>query len=1116
MTAAVSAALVVAVLAALSWRLASGPISLDLATPWLVAAIQEKLGSQQRVEVGGTQIERSANGKTSLRLRDVVLRDNDGTVVASAPKVEVGLSGLSMAIGQIHAERISLVGAEVSVRIETDGKLTIFAGSSKRPIATTPAAGRTASPTPAATPAKPDQKTAGVYSNGADAFGAILAWIDSLGRTGLDGRELFEIGLKGGTLVVEDRREGTRWRFDDIDVSMNRPAAGGVRFKVQSGQAGREWSIDALARPLRGNRRSIRLEALRVPARDALLAVRFADLPIKADLPISVRLNAVIGSAGNLEALQGAIVAGAGVIGGDAPVSVKHAAINFEWNEGRRALLAPMQLVLGDNRFTLLGRADAPGNPLDPWRLHLGGGSIVLGANSRTPLVLNRIRVNARFEPAKSRLRVENVELGNAETGVALSGGIDYAGTPRLMLGLAAQRMPVETMLRLWPTFVSSHIRSWMVAHVSRATVERIDVAINAPIEALRSPDQAIPDDGISVSAALSGAVFRPVDSLPEIRDADVEIRVTGRTAKITLGHGAVTMPSGQKLTMSDAVFGIADTSLSPIMSQTRVRMRGTVAAAIELIAMEPLRATSVVPIDKAASSGQVDARVTLGIPLEKSNIATAYAIDAQLSKFAADRMIVSQRVEASSLHVTANNAGYRVEGDVKIAGATAKLDYRRQVAAEQDEIRLNGVLDDATRDRLGIDLAPALTGPVQIKLGGWVGREGKDGRYAIEADLTQARIEELFPGLVKPPGKPARAAFTLVTKPETMRLDDLVLESAGTSVRGNLTINGAGKIISANLPVFSLSHGDKASLKIERGSDGGLQAVMRGDVVDGRPLIKSLLTGVETKPAKAKSEDLDVDVKIGAIAGHHGEALRGLELTLSRRGGRVRDFTVRAQLGRNARLIGDMRPRRSGQQGLYLETGDAGALFRFTDTYSRMIGGRLMAFMDPPSTDSSPQHGTIHIDNFVVRGETALDRIVVGAASGQGSRVEFASMHVEFTRAPGQFMIRDGVLRGPIIGGTIDGTIDYRRDGVRMRGTLVPLYGLNNMFGQLPIVGLFLGGGRNEGLVGITYEVTGPVSAPVLRVNPISVVAPGFIRKFFEFPSANGQFRLPADVNRR
>jgi hypothetical protein len=60
-------------------------------------------------------------------------------------------------------------------------------------------------------------------------------------------------------------------------------------------------------------------------------------------------------------------------------------------------------------------------------------------------------------------------------------------------------------------------------------------------------------------------------------------------------------------------------------------------------------------------------------------------------------------------------------------------------------------------------------------------------------------------------------------------------------------------------------------------------------------------------------------------------------------------------------------------------------------------------------------------------------------------------------------------------------------------------------MFGQIPIVGLFLGG-SNEGLVGITYEVVGPPSAPVLRVNPISAVAPGVFRKMFEFPAGNGR----------
>jgi hypothetical protein len=107
--------------------------------------------------------------------------------------------------------------------------------------------------------------------------------------------------------------------------------------------------------------------------------------------------------------------------------------------------------------------------------------------------------------------------------------------------------------------------------------------------------------------------------------------------------------------------------------------------------------------------------------------------------------------------------------------------------------------------------------------------------------------------------------------------------------------------------------------------------------------------------------------------------------------------------------------------------------------------------------------------------------------------------MRAEFTRQNGQLTIREGVLKGPLIGGTIKGSIDSESQ-VRMSGTFVPIYGLNNMFGQLPILGLFLGGGSNEGLIGVTYEVVGSLGQPELRVNPISVMAPGVLRKIFEF----------------
>lgn len=125
---------------------------------------------------------------------------------------------------------------------------------------------------------------------------------------------------------------------------------------------------------------------------------------------------------------------------------------------------------------------------------------------------------------------------------------------------------------------------------------------------------------------------------------------------------------------------------------------------------------------------------------------------------------------------------------------------------------------------------------------------------------------------------------------------------------------------------------------------------------------------------------------------------------------------------------------------------------------------------------------------------------------------MSFSALRAEFTRQSGQLTIRDGVVKGPAIGATIEGSIDSVSNQVRMSGTFVPMYGLNNMFGQIPVLGLFLGGGSNEGLIGVTYEVVGTPAQPVMRVNPISAMAPGVLRKIFEFNTGkqNNPIELP------
>src|SRR5579864_4323196 len=118
------------------WRLGAGPINLDMATPWLAAAIEENIGHGNTVEVGGTQIERAGRIRIAVRIRDIIVRDRDHAIVASAPKAEVKLSGTALLMGQLRAESLNLVDAVLAVRITPDGYVTVSTGDNARPLAT--------------------------------------------------------------------------------------------------------------------------------------------------------------------------------------------------------------------------------------------------------------------------------------------------------------------------------------------------------------------------------------------------------------------------------------------------------------------------------------------------------------------------------------------------------------------------------------------------------------------------------------------------------------------------------------------------------------------------------------------------------------------------------------------------------------------------------------------------------------------------------------------------------------------------------------------------------------------------------------------------------------------
>jgi hypothetical protein len=673
--------------------------------------------------------------------------------------------------------------------------------------------------------------------------------------------------------------------------------------------------------------------------------------------------------------------------------------------------------------------------------------------------------------------------------------------------------MSIAAFKQMWPVFVNTPVRDWTLEHLASGTVEKIEIATNANMSAFEKGGPPVPDDGLSVEIVTSNTIVRPVTELPPIHDADLITRVSGKNVVISLGRGVVDLPSGRRLTIANGVFEIPDSQIKKPPARVRMRIEGPVPAAAEFLASDRLREASGSPLDPGSSRGTVTAQVTLNLPIDPDmpKGAVRYNIVADIANFAVDKFMMDQRIEAQSLRVTADPDGYQARGDVRIGGMPAMVDYRKPRGDVDAELRLQATFDDTARSRFGFDFNGALSGPVPIRLGAKIAPSPElESRFAIEADLTQAKIDNLLPGWVKPAARQARATFSMASHRGTnTRIDDIVIEGSGVSVKGSVELDQSGEVVAANFPVFAMASDDKANLKAERQSDGVLKVTMRGDVYDGRSFIKSVMGGGTPDPKQQQRRginDLDLDVKIAAVAGFHGEALRGLDLRLQKRAGLIKGFVLNAKHGADAVLHGDTRQGTSGRQVLFFESKDAGALLRFTDTYPRVVGGEMWASMEPPTPNQAPQEGRLVVRAFEVRGEPALDNIVGGGQQTAG--VDFSKMSVDFVRSPGRFMVRDARLQGPMVGATMDGVLDYAANDVRLRGTFVPLFGLNNIFGQIPIAGWFLGGDR-EGLIGITFEVVGAPGAPTLRVNPASALAPGVFRKIFEFPTtvpgANG-----------
>ena len=268
------------------------------------------------------------------------------------------------------------------------------------------------------------------------------------------------------------------------------------------------------------------------------------------------------------------------------------------------------------------------------------------------------------------------------------------------------------------------------------------------------------------------------------------------------------------------------------------------------------------------------------------------------------------------------------------------------------------------------------------------------------------------------------------------------------------------------------------ATIETKRAPDGRLTVLVHGEQFDGRRLGASLMREW-WRSEPAADADFDLHIEVAALGGFNGETLRGVDLVLARRGGRVSRFTLSATAGRSAPVRGALRRRNDGGHFIHLESDDAGALMRFINVFAHVAGGRAeIAFDLLPNADAK-REGMLALHDFAIAPEYLTKRL--NDTLGQPSPVpdteffHFSRLRAHVTLLPGKIIISDATLRSPSFAATLEGLVEG--DNLNLRGYLQPR-ALMEM--QNPDCA-----DRKGCIAPLAYSMRGTSRAPRLQIMP-------------------------------
>lgn len=785
--------------------------------------------------------------------------------------------------------------------------------------------------------------------------------------------------------------------------------------------------------------------------------------------------------------------------------------VNVHYNEEEDRLdLAESSLVLKNSVLPFSGTV-SDGDSGPQFSLFVKGGRVSSSLGNEPPVSFD-LRANGSFDKVEKTLSIPELFVNGPMGDLAGSLKVVFGGsTPEISFGGQVPKMQATAVKQLWPFWLAKKARYWTHNNLFGGTVTNGSIAVFIPKGRLCGYGCPVNlnEQELDIKFDIADTRINVTGEIPPLRDVNAKFHMQGGKLNVDVPVATAFFPSDRKLALRDSQFSVPSFYVKPLLADVSLKVEGTADAVGELATLKPIHALQKTQFKPEDFTGNVKADVTLKVGIAaENNPQPVWDAKLQLTDFSLKPQIAGRSVKEINGEMRIDGQALHLKGKGRVDDLPAEISYIEPLDPKSDvkkQIGLTTTLSGKQINKLAPGLSSLIGGSTKLVLD-----VDHQMNQQIKIDLKNSTLKLPGIGWHKGAGIPASATFNVRENAGRIEVSDFSLKGDGFGADGKLALN-KGQLVSASFSRMQLAPSDSFSVDV-KSSNNLLEVNARGKAIDMRSLLGRLRDGSTTDGTgeDASNLSLDINLDFDKAIGFHEEVMSNLNGIVSVRGGKLRRLDLNGVSGRGQAVVAQT-TRNGNVSTISLTSSDAGSLARFGNLYSRINSGLLNLKLSTTNGDS--WSGSIDLRNFAVMNESKLQDFVATPTGADGRSLNKAvkrNINVSserFQRAfsrlvyvNGAVALENGIIRGEQIGATFQGLLRDRNGNMDMTGTFMPAYGLNRIFGELPIIGAILGNGTDRGLLGITFKMTGKMASPNLVINPLSLIAPGIFRQIFEF----------------